>query len=184
MKISFHGAAREVTGSCHLVECNGRRILLDCGMIQGGPERHVRNREPFPFEPARVDCVILSHAHIDHCGRLPLLVRGGFRGPILATPPTIALCRILLADSARIHQEDARWKVHRLRKRGEDHRWVQPLFTEEEAAAVLEHFVALPFHESHELGEAGSVRLAMAGHILGAAIVEMKLTEDPTVRAC
>ncbi len=120
MKISFHGAAREVTGSCHMVEDDGRRFLLDCGMIQGGKERHERNREPFPFSPDEISCVILSHAHIDHSGRLPLLCRAGYRGPILATPPTVRLCEILLSDSARIQQEDARWKIKRLRKKGKD----------------------------------------------------------------
>ena len=81
MRISFHGAAREVTGSCHLIETTAGRVLMDCGMIQGGKERHERNRAPFPFDPASIDVVLLSHAHIDHCGRLPLLVRDGFTGP-------------------------------------------------------------------------------------------------------
>ena len=95
MKVTFHGAAREVTGSCHLVEVAGKRILLDCGMIQGGSERHERNRQPFPFEPAKLDFVVLSHAHIDHSGRLPLLRKRGFKGPILSTEATAHLCRIL-----------------------------------------------------------------------------------------
>jgi len=175
LRLSFHGAAREVTGSCHLVECDGRRILLDCGMIHGGKERHERNREPFPFEPAALDAVVLSHAHIDHSGRLPLLVRRGYRGPILATEPTAALLRILLADSGRIHEEDARWKIKRLKKRGEDHRWVKPLFTEADALAMLEQVVALPFDRPTPLADAGTVRFVKAGHILGAAIVELAL---------
>lgn len=183
MKVSFHGAAREVTGSCHLVECGPRRILLDCGMIQGGEERHARNREPFPFDPAGIDAVVLSHAHIDHSGRLPLLVRGGFRGPIFATEPTVDLCEILLADSARIQEEDARWKAERLSKRGEDASWVAPLYTAEDARAVHERFVALPFGVEHALDGAGTFRFTRAGHILGAALVELDLEErDRTLR--
>ncbi len=175
MKISFHGAAREVTGSCHLVECDGRRILLDCGMIQGGTERYARNRAPFPFDPATLDAVVLSHAHIDHSGRLPLLFKAGYRGPILATGATVDLSEILLADCARINEEDARFKIERLERRGEDASWVRPLFTEEDARAVLGQFVALPFDTERALDGAGKVRFVRAGHILGAAIVELEL---------
>lgn len=178
MRISFHGAAREVTGSCHLVESNGHRILLDCGMIQGGKERHLRNREPFPFAPETIDYVVLSHAHIDHSGRLPLLLKAGFRGPILATEPTVALCGILLPDSGRIQEEDARWKVKRLKKKGEDCDWVGPLYTEEDALAVLERLRPVAFDDPRQLDGMGTVRFAKAGHILGAAIVELKLQRD------
>ncbi len=182
MKITFHGAAREVTGSCHLLEVGGRRILLDCGMIQGGKERHERNREPFPFDPAALDYVVLSHAHIDHSGRLPLLVKAGYRGPILGTDATSELSRILLADSGRIHEEDARWKIKRLKKAGKDWDWVTPLFTEEDAAAVAERWVTLPFGRPHDLDGIGSVRFIKAGHILGASIVELTLDANGETR--
>jgi metallo-beta-lactamase family protein len=175
LSIAFHGAAREVTGSCHLLERDGSRMLLDCGLIQGGRERHERNREPFPFDPAGLDCVVLSHAHIDHSGRLPLLCKAGFDGPILTTPPTAELCRILLADSGRIQEEDARWKIKRLEKKGEDASWVRPLYTEEDALAVLERLVPVEFESSHDLDGSGRVRFVPAGHILGAAIVELTL---------
>ena len=175
MKISFHGAAREVTGSCHLIESDPGRVLLDCGLIQGGKERHERNREPFPFDASALDCVVLSHAHIDHSGRLPLLSKAGFRGPIIATPPTVELCRILLTDSAHIHEEDARWKIKRLRKRGEPYDWVKPLYTGEDVEAVLQQFVPVEFEKLHEIDGIGSVRFVKAGHILGAAIVELAL---------
>jgi metallo-beta-lactamase family protein len=175
MKLSFHGAAREVTGSCHLLEVNGRRVLLDCGMVQGGKERHERNREPFPFEPSGLRCVVLSHAHIDHSGRLPLLVKAGFRGPILATEATVELTRILLADAAHIHEEDARWKVKQLRKRGEDSSWVSPLFGEEEGLAAAERLVPVAFDRPYELDGIGRVTFVKAGHILGAAIVDLEL---------
>jgi metallo-beta-lactamase family protein len=138
MRISFHGAAREVTGSCHLVDTGEARLLLDCGMIQGGPERHERNRQPFPFEPRSLSRVVLSHAHIDHSGRLPLLRRAGYRGPILVTEPTARLLEIMLTDSGRIQEQDARWKIKRLEKRGKDASWVTPLYTEDEALELLD----------------------------------------------
>ena len=178
MKITFHGAAREVTGSCHRVQTGDGTVLLDCGMIQGGRERHERNREPFPFAVDRVDAVVLSHAHIDHSGRLPVLVKAGYRGPIFATEPTVKLCEILLPDSGRIQEEDARWKIKRLKKKGEAHEWVRPLYTEDDAMAALERFVPVPFDEPHDLGPIGSVSFVKAGHILGAAIVDLRLGED------
>ena len=101
-RLSFHGSAREVTGSCHLVDTGEARLLLDCWMIQGGRERHERNREPFPFEVGDITRIILSHAHIDHSGRLPLLRKTGYRGPIITTDPTARLLEIMLADSGRI----------------------------------------------------------------------------------
>lgn len=183
MKISFHGAAREVTGSCHLVETDKARILLDCGMIQGGKERHERNREPFPFDAKSLDLVVLSHAHIDHSGRLPLLRKAGYRGPILATPSTCHLAEILLADSGHIHEEDARWKIKRLKKRREDYSWVTPLFTQGDAFAVMGQFEPLRFDTPYEMSNgAATVRLIKAGHILGAAIVELTLRENDTER--
>jgi metallo-beta-lactamase family protein len=178
MRVSFHGAAREVTGSCHLVECNGRRLLLDCGMIQGGKERHERNREPFPFEMGELSAVVLSHAHIDHSGRLPLLCRAGFKGPILATEPTAELCKIMLKDSARIQEEDARWKIKRLRKRGKDSDWVKPLYTTEDVDCILDRFVPLRFDEPYELDGGTRVTFTRAGHILGAAIVRLELAPN------
>jgi metallo-beta-lactamase family protein len=175
MRLSIHGAAREVTGSSHLVDYGSGRVLLDCGMIQGGAERHDRNREPFPFDADALSGVVLSHAHIDHSGRLPLLCRRGFAGPILATGPTVELCKILLADSARIHEEDARWKIKRLRKRGEDASWVRPLYTSEDVDCILDLFVAVPFDEPRELAGGARVTFTRAGHILGAAIVGLEL---------
>ena len=182
MRISFHGAAREVTGSCHLIETSAGRVLLDCGMIQGGKERHERNRAPFPFDPASIDVVLLSHAHIDHCGRLPLLVRGGFNGPIYTTTPTVALAKILLADSAHIHEEDARWTIKRLKKRGEDASGITPLYTAEDAAAVFPLFVETGFDRWNRLDDIGRVRFAMAGHILGASIVELEIEDGDDCR--
>lgn len=174
LKIAFHGAAREVTGSCHLIRTDAGNVLLDCGMIQGGPERHERNREGFPFDPRSLKAVILSHAHIDHTGRLPLLLKAGFEGPILATESTAELCRIMLADSGRIQEEDANWKVKRLEKEGKDASWVTPLYTEEEALEAVDRIRTVDFHQEHPVDGIGSLTFHLAGHILGAAVVELK----------
>ena len=175
MKISFYGAAREVTGSCHLVDTGSARLLLDCGMIQGGKERHQRNREPFPFDASGLSCVILSHAHIDHSGRLALLRKAGYTGPILTTEPTASLLKILLSDSGRIQEEDARWKIRRLEKRGKDASWVTPLYTEAEGLEVLDQIETVRFNRPHRLDGVGTVTFVPAGHILGAAIVDLQL---------
>ena len=175
MRISFYGAAREVTGSCHLVDTGDARLLLDCGMIQGGRERHERNREPFPFDPSGLTRVILSHAHIDHSGRLALLRKAGYLGPILMTEPTASLLEILLSDSGRIQEEDAKWKIKRLEKRGKDASWVTPLYTEAEALEVLEQVETVEFGRPHALEGIGSVTFVPAGHILGAAIIDLQI---------
>jgi metallo-beta-lactamase family protein len=182
MKLSFHGAAREVTGSAHLIESDGDRVLLDCGMIQGGKERHERNREPFPFDLGSLSAVVLSHAHIDHSGRLPLLCKAGFGGPILATEATVDLCKILLSDSARIQEEDARWKIKRLEKKREKHDWVKPLYTTEDVDCILDRFEPVPFDSPRELAPGITVNFTRAGHILGAAIVQLEI--DPQDGPC
>lgn len=182
MRIHFHGAAREVTGSCHLVETAAGRLLLDCGMIQGGRERHARNREPFPFDAASLDWVILSHAHIDHCGRLPLLIRAGFRGRILATRPTRLLTEILLTDSGHIQEEDAKAAIRRRQRQGEDAEWVRPLYTEHEALQVLPYIDVVDFADWQPLGDLGRFRFHMAGHILGAAVVEIEIRDGETTQ--
>jgi metallo-beta-lactamase family protein len=178
INLSFHGAAREVTGSCHLLEVDGTKILLDCGLYQGGKERHERNREPFPFAADQIDCVVLSHAHIDHSGRLPLLVKAGYDGPILCTAPTASLCEILLRDSGHIQEEDARWKIKRLLKAGEDASWVKPLYTVEDAEIALGHFASVEFDETVGIASNVDLRFIEAGHILGAAIVELTIDRN------
>ena len=182
MQLSFFGAAREVTGSCHMVEAHGARLLLDCGLIQGGKERHERNREPLPFDAKDLTRVILSHAHIDHSGRLALLLKAGYTGTILTTKPTARLLSILLPDSGRIQEEDAKWKIKRLKKQGQDSSWVTPLYTEEDARAVLERLETVEFNEPFDLGGAGTVTFVPAGHILGAAIVDLRLGQGADQR--
>ncbi len=173
-KLQFCGAAMEVTGSCHLLVSGNTHLLLDCGLIQGGKERHIRNREPFPFDASRVDACLLTHAHLDHCGRLPLLVKAGFKGRILATRATCELARIVLLDSAKLNEEDAAWKIKRLKKAGEDYSWVTPLFTTEEALRCIERFEPIDYHEEVTIGSV-SISLREAGHILGSAIAELNL---------
>ena len=112
MKLSFHGAAQGVTGSCHLLETGGRRILVDCGLFQGSRELHDDNAVPFGFDARTIDFVLLTHAHLDHCGRLPLLVKRGFRGEIIATQATVELARLTMLDAANLQAEEARPREH------------------------------------------------------------------------
>ncbi|MCS7192916.1 MAG: MBL fold metallo-hydrolase [Armatimonadetes bacterium] len=174
MVLKFCGAAGEVTGSCHLVQIKDMTVLLDCGIFQGGAERHIRNREPFPFDPQIVKAVLLSHAHLDHCGRLPLLVKAGFKGKIFATDATCNLAKIILLDAAKLQEEDAAWKIKRLKKKGEDWSWVSPLFTNEEAERVFEHFEPIPYDEWVTISLSLCFRFKEAGHLLGSAMVELK----------
>ncbi|MDC6177065.1 MBL fold metallo-hydrolase [Ralstonia solanacearum] len=170
MKLSFLGAAGTVTGSKYLVEHQGKRLLVDCGLFQGYKQLRLMNWEPLPFDPAGIDAVVLTHAHLDHSGALPLLVKQGFRGPILATRSSIELCRLLLPDSGRIQEEDAAYaNRHRISK----HTPALPLYTEDDARRALEHLKPVRFDDSVEIAQGLLVNLRPAGHILGAASVEL-----------
>lgn len=182
MLLKFCGAAGEVTGSCHLVRIEGLSILLDCGIFQGGEERHIRNREPFPFDPRDIKTVLLSHAHLDHCGRLPILIKAGFKGKIFATEATCDLTKIVLLDAAKLQQEDAAWKIKRLKKKGEDWSWVSPLFTTEDALKTFEHFEPIPYGEWVNLSPFVQFKFREAGHLLGSAMVELKFRADGAER--
>lgn len=170
MRIEFHGAAGEVTGSCHLVEAAGYRILLDCGLIQGREEDERRNAEPFPFEPAGLDAVVLSHAHIDHAGRLPLLVQRGFRGPIWTHRATADLLAIMLADAASLAEQDAE-RENRHRPRGAPQ--ARPLYTQRDVAHTLKQVRLLDYDVPHAIADGVDVLLRDAGHILGSASVTL-----------
>src|SRR5258708_549444 len=172
--VTFLGAARSVTGSMHLVESGPHRILLDCGMTRGTHEERARTRE-FPFDPAWIDAVVLSHAHVDHCGNLPNLVRQGFTGPIYCTPPTRDLLAVMLADSARIHDEDAR--VASVVGRGTAVREVRErkAFSRRDVDAVVEQTVAVEYGKPFAINADVQARFIDAGHILGSAIVAMTL---------
>ncbi len=169
MKLEFWGAARTVTGSMHLVEAAGRRLLLDCGLYQGRRKNAYERNKNFPFDPASIDAVVLSHAHIDHSGNLPTLVRAGFQGEIYATAATRDLAAHLLVDSARIQESDVR-RVNRRREK-EGKRLFEPLYTEEDAVATLDRFVNVPYDRPRALYPDVVLRFIDAGHILGSASV-------------
>jgi metallo-beta-lactamase family protein len=171
MKLTVLGAAGSVTGSCYLIESGNRRLLLECGQFQGTAEEEARNREPLPIAAESLDAVVLSHAHIDHSGRLPVLHKQGFRGPIYTHDASLELCEIMLQDSAYLHERDAEIEnKKRGRKNGPA---VQPLYTRADAEAVLAQFRGLGYGKERTLLPGITVRLSDAGHILGAAIVEL-----------
>lgn len=170
--LSFLGAAGTVTGSRYLVEAAGRRILVDCGLFQGLKQLRLRNWDPFPIAPARLSAVVLTHAHLDHAGYLPLLARHGFNGPVYCTRATEALCGILLPDSGFVQERDAEYaNRHGFSK----HKPALPLYTEAEARACLALFRAQNFDTPFEIAPGIGARFHVAGHILGAAIVELTL---------
>ena len=172
MDLSFLGAAGTVTGSRHLIEIDGKRILLDCGLFQGLKQLRLRNWAPFPVDPSHIDAIVLSHEHLDHSGYLPRLVREGFRGTIYATSPTIDLARLLLADSAHIQESDADFaNRHRLSK----HAPALPLYTMRDAEQVNRYFKAVPFGQPIDLAQGVSLTFQPAGHILGASIVVLAM---------
>jgi len=135
MKIQFCGATTGVTGSCHLIKTDNHNVLLDCGQFQGGKAQDAMNREPFPFDPKSVECMLLSHAHIDHCGRIPLLVKRGFTGPIYCTSATADLLKVMLEDSAYIHEKEAEWHTKKNLRAGLPE--VEPLYTLADADRAL-----------------------------------------------
>jgi metallo-beta-lactamase family protein len=175
MHLKFMGAARNVTGSRHLVHCNGKNILLDCGMFQDKISKSEGLNESFGFDPTIVDYLILSHAHIDHSGCLPRLVKQGFNGPIFATPATADLCAIMLADSAKIQESDVKYKNRRLLRQGR--KPVKPLYTEEDVERTMKLFVPVEYNTIFEITEGIRFQFSDAGHIIGSAAVHLELTE-------
>ena len=169
--LQFLGAADTVTGSRYLIETASSRILVDCGLFQGYKVLRSRNRSPFPVPPHEIDAVILSHAHLDHSGYLPALVRDGFHGPVYATPGTIELCGELLPDSGHLLEEEAR---HAAAHRWSKHAEPRALYTVDDAVRTLDQFRTLDFDEARRLGEV-EVQLVPAGHILGAAGVRITI---------
>lgn len=169
-RLSFHGASGTVTGSCYLLETRRSRVLFECGMFQGGRDADRRNAAPFDFDPSSLTAVVLTHAHIDHSGRLPLLCRRGYRGDIHATRPSAALARIMLTDSAHIQEMDVRYANKRRARRGKDP--LEPLYTVEDAEDAIEALVPHAFRVRERLTEDVEIRFVPAGHILGAASVE------------
>ncbi len=179
MKIQFCGAASGVTGSCHLITTEKHKILLDCGQFQGGKAMEAMNFEPFPFDPAEIDYVILSHAHIDHCGRIPLLVKRGFKGEIYCTDATADLVEVMLKDSGYIHEKEAEWKNRKAERAGKA--FVEPLYTFNDAVDSLKYIKPVLYDQLVELNEEMKIVFNDAGHILGSAITELWVEENGNV---
>ncbi len=175
MKVKFCGASTGVTGSCHLISTENHKILLDCGQFQGGKEMDRMNEEAFPFDPGEIECVILSHAHIDHCGRLPLLVKRGFKGLIYCTDATADLLDVMLKDSAYIHEKDAEWQSRKNLRTGKPP--VEPLYTIRDSEAALGLVKPILYDQLVELNPDMKIVFNDAGHILGSAITELWITE-------
>ena len=179
MKIKFCGAATGVTGSCHLLSTENHKILLDCGQFQGGKAQEALNEEPFPFDPAEIECVVLSHAHIDHCGRLPLLVKRGFRGAIYCTDATADLLEVMLKDSGFIHEKEAEWQSRKNERAGR--KPVEPLYTVKDSEETLKYVRPVMYDQLFEINDEMKIVFNDAGHILGSAIIELWTTEDDNV---
>ncbi len=177
MKITCCGAAGTVTGSNYLLEADGVKLLIDCGMFQGTRQLEERNRLDFPYQPESITHLLLTHAHIDHSGLIPKLVKKGFKGIILCTPATVDLCSIMLADSAHIQEMEAGWQ-NRKKKRAGRSRLIEPLYTQEDVSTAMELFRPLYYNQEIMLSPQVRVRYQDAGHILGSAIIELWVKED------
>ncbi|MFO3153965.1 MBL fold metallo-hydrolase, partial [Legionella pneumophila serogroup 1] len=174
MKLTFLGATQTVTGSKYLLTIDSKKILIDCGLFQGYKELRLRNWASLPIDPRDIDAVIITHAHIDHTGYLPLLVKNGFQGKIYATPGTKALCAILLPDSGHLQEEEARLA----NKYGfSKHKPALPLYTEKDARTALKHFETVDFNAPHQLFNGFSFEFHRAGHIVGAAMIKIKTSK-------
>jgi metallo-beta-lactamase family protein len=182
VRVFFFGGARAVTGSMHVLEVAGRRILLECGLFQGRRRESEERNRYLPFDPRGIDAMILSHAHIDHSGNIPSLVAQGFRGPIYTTHATRDLCAIMLRDSGRIHERDAEWYNRKVRRRGEAE--LRPLYTEDEAIESLHQFVGIDYGAPLSLGPGLRLELRDAGHVLGSAVVILDYENGRRTRLC
>lgn len=178
MQIEFVGAAQTVTGSKHLVRTKHANVLLDCGFFQGRRRESIDRNKNLGFEPSEIDAVVLSHAHIDHSGALPLLMRTGYEGPVYATPATRDLCAAMLADAAAIQESDARY-INKLVARGEtdmDH--VDALYTEQDVVNVLQHMISIPYHRKEIIAPGVTLSFLDAGHVLGSAITILDVEDE------
>ncbi|MCF6148661.1 MAG: MBL fold metallo-hydrolase [Candidatus Kuenenia sp.] len=178
MKITFIGAARMVTGSCFYLQTRAINLLIDCGFFQGTKENEDRNSDPFPFNPSDIQYLLLTHAHLDHSGLIPKLVKDGFKGKILTTNATVELCRIMLLDSAYIQERDAEWDNKKRLRAGKP--LLKPLYTVEDANDSLAYFQGIEYDQIVEIVDGIKVRFQDSGHILGSAIVELWVKEDDT----
>jgi metallo-beta-lactamase family protein len=180
MKLSFMGAARTVTGSQHLVEVNGKRILLDCGLFQGKRSEAYERNQHLPFDPASIDVLVLSHAHIDHSGNIPNLVKNGFRGDIVCTHATRDLCSVMLLDSGHIQEHDVEYINKKAKKRGEP--LVEPVYTQQDAIASLDYFVSQGYNRPKSIAPGVNLSFLDAGHMLGSASVVLDIEDHDAHR--
>lgn len=179
MKLSFHGATRGVTGSCHLLQCAGKKILIDCGLYQGGKDLEEENKVEFGFDPADIDYLLLTHAHLDHCGRVPLLSRRGFEGEIIATAATRELARLIMLDSAGLNEEEARYQTRKSRRRGNHPKQFEPLYTTLDALNSLDNFGRVAeYDKSIEVCPGVKATFYDAGHILGSANILLEVDDN------
>jgi metallo-beta-lactamase family protein len=180
MKISFHGADQNVTGSCHLIECAGKRILIDCGLYQGKHELTDENYQSFGFDPASIDFLLLTHAHLDHCGRIPLLAKRGFTGEIITTAASLELARLVMLDSAGLQEEEARYQIRKAKRHSaKNNHHIEPLYTTLDALNSLDFFGRkAQYNETLELALGIKATFLNAGHILGSASILLELEED------
>ena len=176
MKIKFCGASNTVTGSCHLITTDKHKILLDCGQFQGGKSQDALNYEPFPFDPSELDFMILSHPHIDHCGRIPLLVKRGFKGNIYCTDACADLLEVMLKDSGYIHEKEAEWANKKNERNGRP--MVEPLYTFNDAMDALKYVKPVLYDQLVEINEDVKICFNDAGHILGSAVTELWIAEE------
>jgi metallo-beta-lactamase family protein len=183
IKLRFLGAAQNVTGSCHLLEANGVRILVDCGFYQERQFKH-RNWDPFAESPASIDAVVLTHAHLDHCGLLPKLVHDGFKGPVFATEATADISEIVMRDSAKIQHEDAKYKEKRHKRQGRKGKFpYKPLFRMEDVDRVIPLMQTVAYGKEQKVGTGVSLMFQDAGHILGSSSVRFEVTKHGSTRS-
>ncbi len=174
-QLTFYGAVAGVTGSMYLLQTDSSTLLLDCGLFQGRREEEEANQQPLPFKVSQIDAVVLSHAHLDHSGRLPLLVAEGYSGPIYMTRPSCDLIEVLLKDAASLQERDAEWENKRLRRAGKEE--IEPLYRLEDVEETLSYCQGLRYYQRFSITEGIEVRFTDAGHILGSAIVELFISE-------
>ena len=176
MKIQFYGAAQEVTGSQHLLSINGKKILLDCGLYQGKRKEAFEINKNLPFNPAEIDIMLLSHAHIDHSGNIPNLVKSGFRGKIYATSATVDLCQIMLRDSAYLQERDVKFVNKKRLKQNKN--LFEPLYSSEDVEEAMSNFIGVKYDKVVEIAHNIITTFRDAGHILGSAGISIELKEN------
>lgn len=175
MQIEFLGATQEVTGSCYVLHVGKYQVLVECGLIQGSRENERRNLDPFPFDPKGIDAVVLTHAHLDHSGRLPLLMKRGYKGQVYTHRATADLCAIMLEDAGYLNEKEVQWENKKRERKGLE--LIEPLYTRQEARGAHKHFRSLEYGKTEEILPGVKLTLRDAGHILGSAIAELDLRE-------